>query len=55
MKTPSYSVTIRTLGSAGEKYAATLDSIAKQKIKPEEVVVVIPYGYDLPKERLGYE
>lgn len=23
--------------------------------QPEEVVVVLPYGYDFPNERLGYE
>lgn len=50
-----YSVVIRTLGTAGEKYQALLDSIAKQTIKPKEVIVVIPYGYELPKEQLGYE
>ena len=52
---PSYSVTIRTLGKAGDKYAATLESIRKQSLQPEEVVIVIPDGYDLPKDRLGFE
>lgn len=55
MNNPTYSITIRTLGKAGEKYAATLNSISKQTVKPEEVVIVIPEGFDLPKERLGYE
>lgn len=51
----NYSVVIRTLGTAGKKYQALLDSITKQNIQPAEVIVVIPNGYDLPKEKLGYE
>lgn len=50
-----YSVVIRTLGKTGEKYQSLLDSINRQTIKPKEIIVVIPYGYDLPHERLGYE
>lgn len=50
-----YSVVIRTLGTAGQKYQALLDSIAKQSIQPAEVIVVIPHDYELPEERLGYE
>lgn len=52
---PTYSVTIRTLGTAGEKYAATLRAIDSQTVRPQEIVVVIPYGYDLPQERIGNE
>lgn len=52
---PSYSVAIRTLGTAGEKYKKLLDSIDQQTIKPEKVVVVLPEGNKLPKEQLGYE
>lgn len=54
-KYPSYSIAIRTLGTAGEKYRKLLDSIERQTIKPEKVVVVLPEGYELPKEQLGYE
>lgn len=50
-----YSIYIRTLGKGGEKYKKLLDSIDKQSVRPQEVVVVLPKGYDLPKERLGYE
>lgn len=50
-----YSVTIRTLGTAGEKYQKTLDSIKWQTIPPKEVIVVLAKGYALPKERLGNE
>lgn len=50
-----YSVVIRTLGLAGEKYLKMLHSIDCQTIKPREVLVVLADGYDLPPERLGYE
>ena len=51
----SFSIAIRTLGRAGMKYQKLLDSIANSKLKPEKVVVVLPHGYELPKERLGWE
>lgn len=50
----SYSIVIRTLGNTGEKYRMMLDSIRRQTVAPEEVIVVIPYGYDLDYE-LGDE
>ena len=50
-----YSVIIRTTGKAGEKYRALLDSIAALEPQPREVIVVLPEGYDLPAERLGWE
>ena len=52
---PSYSVAIRTLGTAGDKYQETLDSVARQTVQPEKVLVCIPSGYDLPKETIGRE
>ena len=51
----SYSVVIRTIGKAGEKYQRLLDSIDKLEPRPEEVIVVLPFGYEHPKEQLGYE
>lgn len=51
----SYSVAIRTLGTAGEKYLATLESLNKQTIKPEAIIVYIAEGYELPKETIGVE
>lgn len=51
----SYSVAIRTLGTAGEKYTKLLNSIKKQTVQPEKVVVVLPEGYEPPKEQLGTE
>lgn len=50
----TYSVVIRTLGNTGEKYKQLLDSIDGQTLKPEEVIVAIPYGY-APDYELGYE
>lgn len=52
---PSYSVSIRTLGTAGEKYQETLNSLARQTLKPAKVFVYIPHGYTLPKETIGVE
>lgn len=51
----SYSIYIRTLGNGGEKYKRLLSSIDSQTVRPQEVVVVLPYGYSPPKETLGYE
>lgn len=50
-----YSVIIRTIGKAGEKYQRLLDSIKNSSVLPKEIIVVIPDGFDLPKEQLGYE
>ena len=55
MNLQEYSIVIRTLGTAGCKYKALLDSICKQSFPPKEIIVVIPHGYELPSERLGYE
>lgn len=55
MEQLSYSVIIRTTGKAGEKYARLLESIEALEPRPAEVVVVLPEGYDLPPERLGWE
>lgn len=52
---PSYSVAIRTLGTAGEKYQETLNSVARQTVKPERILVFIPWGYEQPKETVGIE
>lgn len=55
MKYPTYSVAIRTLGKAGEKYQAELDSLVNQTLKAEAINVYIPNGYDIPKETMGRE
>lgn len=46
---------IRTLGKAGEKYQALLDSVAGLIPSPKEVIVVLPEGYPLPAQQLGWE
>lgn len=50
-----YSVAIRTLGTAGEKYQMLLDSLNRQTIMPRKILVYIPFGYELPKETIGWE
>ena len=50
-----YSVIIRTTGKAGEKYRRLLASIEALEPLPREVIVVLPEGYDLPADRLGWE
>lgn len=50
-----YSVAIRTLGQAGEKYQQELDSLNNQTIKPEKIVVYLAERYDKPKETIGWE
>ena len=54
-KTFSYSVAIRTLGRAGEKYQTLLSSLLAQTIKPEQICVYIAEGYPVPKETIGVE
>lgn len=50
-----YSVVIRTLGTAAEKYQTLLDSLNRQTIPPSEIIVYIADGYSLPKETIGVE
>lgn len=50
-----YTVVIRTLGTAGEKYQQLLDSLIVQTIPPIEIIVYIAEGYPLPKETVGIE
>lgn len=50
-----YSVVIRTLGTAGEKYQRELDSLMAQTVPPEEIIVYIAEGYPIPKETCGRE
>lgn len=50
-----YSVAIRTIGKAGEKYQKLLNSIKNSEIQPRKVIVVLPQGCKKPQERLGNE
>lgn len=50
-----YCVAIRTLGKSGAKYQRLLDSLQQQTIKPNKILVYLPYGYEAPKETIGIE
>lgn len=50
-----YSVVIRTLGKAGEKYQRMLDSLKVQSILPKEIIIYIAEGYEIPRETIGIE
>ena len=52
---PNYSVAIRTIGKAGEKYLTTLQTCAAQTHKPEKIIVYLAEGFDKPKETIGIE
>ena len=45
---PRYAVAIRTLGSAGEKFVAQLDSLHRLDPAPVSINVYIPHGYAVP-------
>lgn len=51
----TYSVAIRTLGTAGDKFVRELTSISQQTIQPEKVVIYIAEGYDRPSFQIGKE
>lgn len=50
-----YTVVIRTLGTAGEKYQRELDSLVGQTMPPEEIIVYVAERYPIPKETCGKE
>lgn len=52
-KIMEYTVAIRTLGKAKEKYQCLLDSLVNQTIKPSRILVYIAEGYAIPKETIG--
>lgn len=52
---PSYSVAIRTLGLAGEKYKTLLKSLENQTHKPNKIFIYLAEGYERPKETIGKE
>lgn len=54
-QTISYSIAIRTLGTAGEKFRMELESICAQTVQPERVMVYIAEGYDSPEFTIGKE
>ena len=50
-----YTVVIRTLGTAGEYYQRTLDSLKSQTVQPNAILIYIAEGYAIPKETIGVE
>lgn len=50
-----YTVAIRTLGKAGEKYQTLLNSLNRQTLQPSKILVYIAEGYTIPKETIGKE
>lgn len=50
-----YTVVIRTLGKAGEKYQTMLESLKVQTIPPKNIFVYIAEGYPIPKETIDEE
>lgn len=52
---PSYSIALRTLGTAGEKFRHELESIREQTVQPERVLVYIAEGYPRPQFAVGRE
>ena len=51
----SYSIAIRTLGTAGEKFRKELESIKKLTAQPDKVIVYIAEGYPRPDFQIGKE
>ena len=50
-----YSVAIRTLGRAKDKYLMLLNSLKNQSIPPKKILVYIAEGYELPEETIKVE
>lgn len=50
-----YSIAIRTLGTSGEKFVAELESIKRQTVQPERVIIYIAEGYERPDYTIGKE
>ena len=51
----TYSVAIRTIGKAGDKYIQELRSLHAQTIKPSHIYVFLAHGFERPKEQVGME
>lgn len=52
---PTYSIAIRTLGTSGDKLVRELNSITRQTIKPNKVIIYIAEGYKHPQYSIGIE
>lgn len=51
----NYSIAIRTLGTSGEKFVRELESIKRQTIQPDKVIIYIAEGYARPDYTIGKE
>ena len=51
----NYSIAIRTLGTSGEKFVRELESIKRQTVQPEKVIIYIAEGYPRPDFTIGKE
>ena len=51
----SYSIAIRTLGTAGDKFRRELETIARQSVQPQRVIAYIAQGYKRPEFQIGNE
>lgn len=51
----NYSIAIRTLGTGGDAYRRQLESITRQSVQPQRVLVYIAEGYEIPAFRVGRE
>ncbi|MDE6286576.1 MAG: glycosyltransferase, partial [Muribaculaceae bacterium] len=51
----TYSIAIRTLGTGGDNYRRLLESITRQSVQPERVVIYIARGHAAPDYRVGSE
>jgi hypothetical protein len=51
----TYTIVIRTLGTAGDKFREELVSITKQTVQPDEVRIYIAEGYTRPDFTIGKE
>ena len=50
-----YSVAIRTVGKAGDKYIKELESPHHQTVKPKHIYVHLAEGFDRPQTQVGME
>lgn len=55
VKSLTYSVAIRTLGTNSEVLKCELESLVRQTIQPEKVIVYIAKGYERPSYQVGKE
>ncbi len=51
----TYSIAIRTLGLGGDNFRRELESITRQTVQPERVIVYIAEGYERPAFTVGRE